>query len=189
MDLLQALRAHARANRAANHRLHETMAPLTRDEWHAPRSSFFPSLAATLNHILAIDGYYLDALHGQADMEARWRAFAPADTQAELARRQAASDARLIAYCDAMTAASLDAEVVMNRGSRVDRDLAPRVLMHLFMHQTHHRGQVHAMLAGTRVKPPQLDEFLMAPDAPFRAADLAALGWDERVLLGERQPR
>lgn len=189
MDLLQTSRAHARANRLANRRLHVAMAVLTRDEWHAPRTGFFPSLAATLNHILAVDGYYLDALHGLADMEARWRAFVPADTLGELTQRQAASDERLIAFCDSMTAASLDTEVAMDRGSRVDRDLVPRVLIHLFMHQTHHRGQVHAMLSGTRVKPPQLDEFLMAPDAPFRAADLAAVGWDERTLLAEPQPR
>jgi uncharacterized damage-inducible protein DinB len=58
------------------------------------------------------------------------------------------------------------------------------VLAHLFMHQTHHRGQAHAMLAGTRVKPPQLDEFLMPSDAPFRVPDMAALGWREEAVYG-----
>jgi uncharacterized damage-inducible protein DinB len=47
------------------------------------------------------------------------------------------------------------------------------------MHQIHHRGQAHAMLSETSVAPPQLDEFLLANDAPLRAADLAALGWKE----------
>ena len=41
------------------------------------------------------------------------------------------------------------------------------------------------MLAGTSVKPPQLDEFLMPSDAPFRVDDLAAMGWTERDLLGD----
>jgi hypothetical protein len=50
------------------------------------------------------------------------------------------------------------------------------VLAHLLQHDIHHRGQVHAMLAGSGVAPPQLDEFLLAQDAPLRAADLAALG-------------
>jgi len=58
------------------------------------------------------------------------------------------------------------------------------VLAHLLMHQTHHRGQVHAMLAGTGVKPPQLDEFLMPSDAPYRVADMAALGWREEAVYG-----
>jgi uncharacterized damage-inducible protein DinB len=49
------------------------------------------------------------------------------------------------------------------------------VLNHLFVHQIHHRGQVHAMLAGTSVKPPQLDEFFLAQDEPLRRHELLAL--------------
>ena len=60
------------------------------------------------------------------------------------------------------------------------------MLAHLFMHQTHHRGQAHAMLSGTAVKPPQLDEFLLASDASLRVPDLAALKWTEDVLLANR---
>jgi hypothetical protein len=54
-----------------------------------------------------------------------------------------------------------------------------RVLAHLFQHQIHHRGQAHAMLAGTGVKPPQLDEFFLAEETPLRAEELAALGLRE----------
>jgi hypothetical protein len=50
-------------------------------------------------------------------------------------------------------------------------------------HQVHHRGQAHAMLAGTAVKPPQLDEFLMPSEAHLRHADVAALGWTEASLF------
>ena len=46
------------------------------------------------------------------------------------------------------------------------------LLSHLFVHQIHHRGQVHAMLAGTAVKPPQLDEFFLEQDAPLREQEL-----------------
>jgi len=35
------------------------------------------------------------------------------------------------------------------------------------------------MLSGTAVKPPQLDEFYCASEAPLRAADFAALGFTE----------
>jgi hypothetical protein len=35
------------------------------------------------------------------------------------------------------------------------------------------------MLAGTAVKPPQLDEFFLAGEAPLRAEELAALGLRE----------
>jgi uncharacterized damage-inducible protein DinB len=183
MELLQQLRIQARANRLANRRLHAAMAPLTREDFHAPRTSFFPSLAETLNHLLVVDIYYIAALHREADMEAQYRRFEPCDSIAELAERQRKSDERLIAYCDALVDA--DAPIEMDRGEgRVQRDRAGHVLAHLFMHQTHHRGQVHAMLAGTSVKPPQLDEFLMPSDAPLRAADMAALGWREEMVYG-----
>ena len=52
----------ARANRLANHRLDAACASLSHDEWTAPRTGFFPSIAATLNHVLIVDWYYLDAL-------------------------------------------------------------------------------------------------------------------------------
>jgi uncharacterized damage-inducible protein DinB len=183
MDVLNHLRIQAHANRLANHRLHAAMAPLSREELHAPRTSFFPSLALTLNHILAVDLYYIAALYGEADMEQQYRRSVPCETMAELAERQRASDERLIAYCDALRDA--DAPIAMDRGEgKVQRDRAGHVLAHLFMHQTHHRGQVHAMLAGTQVKPPQLDEFLMPSDAEFRVAEMAALGWSEKAIYG-----
>ena len=55
--------------------------------------------------------------------------------------------------------------------------------MHLMLHDQHHRGQVHAMLSGTSVKPPQLDEFFMADDAGARVADLAKLDLDEAWVI------
>ena len=180
MQLVGQLRIQARANRLANHRLHAAMAVLSDADFHAPRTSFFPSLAATLNHILAVDLYYIGALHREPDLPARYAAFAAAPTLAALAERQRASDERLIAFCDAQGAEGCDAIVEMDRGDHVQRDRAGHVLAHLFMHQTHHRGQVHAMLAGSAAAPPQLDEFLMPSDAPLRSADMAALGWREQ---------
>jgi uncharacterized damage-inducible protein DinB len=56
------------------------------------------------------------------------------------------------------------------------------VLLHLITHQVHHRGQVHAMLNGTVVKPPQLDEFVMPSDAKFRVDDMSELGWSEATV-------
>ena len=167
MELLALLRTQARANRLANHRLHTAMAPLSRDDFHAPRTSYFPSLAATLNHILAVDVYYLAALAGQADMVGQYEALVPCDTLQTLAAAQAASDARFIGLMDALAAEQLDEVIDLERA-----------------HQVHHRGQVHAMLAGTAVAPPQLDEFLMPSEAHLRVADMVQLGWTERDLFG-----
>jgi uncharacterized damage-inducible protein DinB len=183
MDLLAYLRTQARANRLANYRLHDAMLALTRDEFHAPRTSFFPSLAATLNHILSVDIYYVAALHGEPDMEAQWAAFKPCDTVAELVPVQARVDERFIALVEGLTATELDDVIDLDRGDHIQRERRGHVIAHLLNHQVHHRGQAHAMLAGTHVKPPQLDEFLMPSEAHLRSANMAALGWREIDLF------
>ena len=188
--LVDCLRIQARANRLANHRLHAAMAALGDEDFRAPRTSFFPSLAATLNHILEVDQYYVGALHGDAGLAGHWSRFVPDTGFALLAASQRATDERLIAFCDALDTADCRRIVEMPRNEgRVQRDQAAHVLAHLFMHQTHHRGQVHAMLAGTSVAPPQLDEFLMPSDAHFRVGDMAALGWREEAIYGPYNSR
>ena len=47
-----------------------------------------------------------------------------------------------------------------------------RLLAHLFQHQIHHRGQAHAMLSGSGVAPPQLDEFFLDYDRHPSATSL-----------------
>ncbi len=187
MQALPLLRIQAHANRLANHRLAQALAALDAEAWAAPRTSFFPSLGATLNHVLAVDAYYIAALHGDPAADQQWTGFVPAADAQAWATRQAASDERLIAWLAAADGAALVAAVHMPRGQgRVQVDAAAHVLQHLFMHQTHHRGQAHAMLSGTPVAPPQLDEFLMPSDAPLRVADLQALGWTEEAVYHSR---
>jgi uncharacterized damage-inducible protein DinB len=184
MDLASSLRIQAHANRLANRRLLGAIAELADAEFLAPRIGFFPSLALTLNHILAVDEYYIGALHGDSGLEAKYAAFKPARSVAEFVARQTASDQRLIDWCMRLDAQDCDAIIHMDRGTHVQRERSGHVLAHLFMHQTHHRGQVHGMLCGTPVKPPQLDEFLMPSEAKFRVADMAALGWEEVAVYG-----
>jgi len=188
MNLAHSLRIQAHANGLANHRLHTAMAALAPEEFQAARTGFFPSLAETLNHILAVDAYYIGALHGDRDLRAVYASFVPAARLPELAERQRRSDARLVAFCNRLDDAGCAAQVAMERAEgRIQRDQAAHVLAHLFMHQTHHRGQAHAMLSGTSVAPPQLDEFLMPSEASLRQQDMVAMGWDEAAVYGAGQ--
>jgi len=185
LSLARVLSIQAHANRLANRRLQAALANLSTSELHSKRTSFFPTLIGTLNHLLAVDRYYISALHGEPDMEAQYRRFAPHDELASYASAQDASDQKLIAFCDKLDDTSANAVVHMLHGSEPTKsDLACLVLNHLFMHQTHHRGQVHSMLSGTHVKPPQLDEFILRVDEPFRVSEMAALGWTEREVFG-----
>ena len=184
MQLLDFLVTQVHANRLANHRLHHAMRDLSREDYRAARTSFFPSLEETLQHILEVDLYYISALNGEADMARHWTETPKCETVAALAAAQAASDERFIDHVTGLDAAALDDVVEMVRGGgRIQRDRRGNVIAHLLNHQVHHRGQAHAMLAGTTVKPPQLDEFLMPSEAHFRVDDLRALGWSEATLF------
>lgn len=184
IGLVQIYRAFAYNNAWANHRLLGACAGLTEDEFAAPRTGFFPSLQATLNHIYVIDLFYVDALVGGSLGPAAWDNPVPFPALAGLAKAQASMDRRLIAVCDALTPDSLGGEVRINRATHVQVERRDRLLMHLFQHQIHHRGQAHAMLSGTRIEPPQLDELFPAADAPLRAPEFAALGWTEETVWG-----
>ena len=184
--LLQHFRTLARANRLANHRLHTACSKLTDDDFRATRTSFFPSLWATLNHILIVDWFYIAALYRERDMRRAFASETPYDNMGDLAAAQVKSDQRLIDWCDAADDAALESSIEMDRETFTQRDLARHVLMHLLTHQIHHRGQAHAMLAGTDIEPPQLDEFLMPSETRFRVDELAALGWSEADLFGQR---
>jgi uncharacterized damage-inducible protein DinB len=183
-SLVSTYRAMAYNNAWANHRLLGACARLSQQEFEAPRSGFFPSLKATLNHILVIDWFYVDSLEGGSLGPKAWANPEPCATVADLQRDQAAVDKRLIAVCEALAEHSLSSDVTINRDNRVQFERRDRLLLHVFQHQIHHRGQAHAMLSATSVKPPQLDEFFSIGEAPRRAAEFAALGWTEAMVWG-----
>ena len=172
-------RAMAYNNAWANHRLLKACAELSDGALQAERVSFFPSIMATLNHNLTVDWFYVDALEGGTLGPKAFENEAPCPTMAALMPEQTAIDRRLIAFCDGLTDASLAAETGIHRSDRVQTSRTDRLLLHLFEHQIHHRGQAHAMLAGTTAAPPQLDEFFMADEAHLRAEEFKALGWTE----------
>jgi uncharacterized damage-inducible protein DinB len=178
-------------NAWSNHRLLGAVSQLTPGEFAATRTSFFPSLKGTLNHIVTVDWFYVDALErslrGQPVNAEAARFFEPEEpfaTCEPLRQAQRAVDRRLLDVCRGLDGSKLDAPVGILRSAGVRDETASRLLAHLFQHQIHHRGQAHAMLAGTRVAPPQLDEFFCADEAHLRAADFAALGFSEEMIWG-----
>ena len=164
---LLTLRAMAYNNAWANHRLLAACVGLTQTEFEAPRTSFFPSIQATLNHNLIVDRFYVDALEGGTLGPAAWANPVPCPTLPELRREQAAIDRRLIAWRGALDDDGPDRIIWAHHGDHVQSERADRLLLHLFQHQIHHRGQAHTMLSGTHVPPPQLDEFFSIDEAPL----------------------
>lgn len=177
MTLLEHLRRMARNNLWSNDRLYRAVLALKPGEFEAGRTSFFPSIRETLNHILAVDHLYLDFLTDGGRGAAAYDDFVPFDNAADLAAAQADFDRKLIAFCDGLTDADLDRRVITDR--REDGMIPERIgdiLGHVFLHDIHHRGQVHAMFSGTSVAPPQLDEFLLDYDIKLRKDEVERLG-------------
>jgi uncharacterized damage-inducible protein DinB len=164
----------AENNAWSNLRLHRACAKLSREEFEATRTGFFPSIPATLNHILIVDWYYIDAIEEGGRGRSCFASEIPHPDLPSLTRAQLASDRKLIELVRNLQ--SLDQEVRMQREDHVQVDNVVNTLMHLSTHQIHHRGQVHAMLSGTSVKPPQLDEFFMQEELPLREEELRTLG-------------
>jgi uncharacterized damage-inducible protein DinB len=181
MDAIDVMRRMARNNAWANLRLHRAVGTLDEAAYRdAHRTSFFPSFHGTLGHILFVDLFYVDALEAGGIGAGVWEdelRFQRLGTFAELRDRQRAVDRRLVAFTERLTApAELDVVVHLQRDTHVQTDTRANVLLHLFQHQIHHRGQAHAMLAGTQAAPPQLDEFFLRDELPLREAELRELG-------------
>lgn len=181
--LHRTLRKLAQANRLANARLHRACAALDPEELTAPRPAFFGSIQKTLNHILMVDRFYLNALLDRPLDRAQLDEATFCPDLPTLARWQTESDLALLAHVEAQTAGTLARIVAIDRGQRVQHDRRDDVLSHVFQHQTHHRGQVHGLLTAIPVTPPQLDEFITGDDHAARAADMALFGWSEADLM------
>lgn len=184
MTVLSYFRAQAHNNAWANHRLLKACATLSPEALNAPRQSFFPSIIQTLNHILTVDWFYLSALEGACVGYAAFEPEIPFPAFTDLDREQQDTDRRLIAFCKDLTDHRLGQLVNLLRPDGVQKERADRVLLHLFQHQIHHRGQIHAMLSGTDAAPPQLDEFFLADpkEQALRQPDFEALGFTEDAI-------
>ncbi len=152
----------ARYNRWQNRSLLSAAADLSDEERWRDRGAFFGSIAQTLNHILWDDRIWLARLRGDRDTETMIAARhpyteEPRDWSAFVAAR-AALDDDIVAWAESLTEADLARGVSWTRAEdQVETDFGFN-LAHMTNHQTHHRGQVHAMLtaAGARPEPSDL---------------------------------
>ncbi len=167
--------AFAKNNLWSNYRLYKTCRLLSDDEYKATRPSFFGSIHATLNHILIVDLIYLGRLTGQSLVALHCKELE--SNICQLANRQVQTDRELIDFVERQNADTLGMQVSFCReNGQCYKETITNLLMHLFTHQMHHRGQVHDMLSQTSVSPPQLDEFFLNGDFQLRVDELSELG-------------
>ncbi len=174
-DLSTHLRAMAAYNRWANRRLYAAAAVLPDDGYRCPAGAYFGGLHGTLNHVLVVDRLWMRRMTGAGEAPDRLDAILFEDL-GELRAAREREDERIIGHVSGLSAADLDAELDYTTTEGEPRR-QPRweALAHLFNHQTHHRGQAHAILTRLGVaEPPPLDLFAFQREAAARAGAATA---------------
>lgn len=154
-------------NSWANARLYEAALALPEELYRADIGVFFRSLHGTLNHLLLTDRLWLTRLTGVGQQPKRLDEILYEDRR-ELTRARLAEDARLIAVVGGYDEEALARPhgYQTTSGKPQEQPLSD-ILLHLFNHQTHHRGQAHACLSIlTRQEPPPLDLLLLQRGLP-----------------------
>jgi uncharacterized damage-inducible protein DinB len=159
-------------NHWANLRLYGAALAMPEDQYRRPAGVFFGSLHGTLNHLLLTDRIWLKRLTGEGEHPDRLDAILHDDRRKLLAAR-IAEDARLSKLILGYSEADLVNPVsYRNTSGKSYSQPLQDILLHLFNHQTHHRGQAHACCSiVTGSEPPTLD--LLAFQRGVPAPDLS----------------
>ena len=143
------VRTMAAYNSEMNRRLYGAAGRLDEAARRAERGAFFGSIHKTLCHLVWGDRIWMSRFAGW-DKPATGIAGSTAlyADFAELSAARAAEDARLEEWAAGLTEAWLAGDLTWFSGATGREQTRPRTLLvvHMFNHQTHHRGQVHAML-------------------------------------------
>lgn len=156
--------AMANYNAWQNESLYRCAAELTGEQRREDRGAFFKSIFATLNHILWADMAWMARFAGTpAPTVPPTQSTAMFSKFSELRERRAAFDSVIQTWAADMDPDWLKGDLHWHSVLlKKDVSKAKWVLVtHLFNHQTHHRGQVHAMLTALGTKPDDTDLMLM----------------------------
>lgn len=158
----------ARYNRWQNDNLYTAADTLSEAERRQDRGSFFKSIHATFSHILWADQTWMSRLSDWEDPKTGIPGSATLyNDWAELRRLRIAADMRFIRWADELSQSDAEGDLVYLSTSGAEQTRKRSIcLMQVFNHQTHHRGQIHAMLTAAGAKPDDTDIQFM-PEAYF----------------------
>ncbi|MBI1202787.1 MAG: damage-inducible protein DinB [Rhodopseudomonas sp.] len=135
-------------NAWCNERLYDAAALLSDADYRADRGAFFKSVHGTLNHILVGDRIWMKRFTGAGEQPPSLDAILYDDFQA-LRDARRSQDVLISRYIDRLDNDALAGAIrykTVTRPQMIEQPLAP-ALDHFFNHQTHHRGQAHALLS------------------------------------------
>jgi uncharacterized damage-inducible protein DinB len=156
----------ARYNRWQNESLYGAAATLEDAARRADRGAFFKSIHGTLCHVLWGDGMWMHRFHDtpkpavgiaeSPEMAADWET---------LCAERRAFDKVIEDWAAALDPEWLAGDLTWFSVAENRRFTGPKALLvvHMFNHQTHHRGQVHAMLTAAGARPDVTDLISLRP--------------------------
>jgi len=157
-------------NAWANRRLYAEAKALPDEAYRRDVGAFFGSLHGTLNHLLVTDRIWMRRITGEGEHPSQLNAIM-FDDLPSLERARMEEEARIIRYVDGLSEEDIgkDLDYATTRGVP-QRNVLGEILAHLFNHQTHHRGQAHAILTVLGIPEPKpLDLLAMYRDKAARA--------------------
>jgi uncharacterized damage-inducible protein DinB len=162
------VRTMAAYNAEMNRRIYTAAERVPDTARRLPRGTFWGSLHGTLCHLLWGDRMWMWRFDGweRPDVIQRESADLIEDFD-ELRRARIEADGKIVDWAAGVTEAWLADEQVWFSAS-VQKELRqPRGLLvtHFFNHQTHHRGQAHALITACGEATGDTDLFLVVPNA------------------------
>ena len=160
------VRTMAAYNAEMNRRLYEPASRLSDATRKADRGAFWSSLHNTLVHILWGDNAWMSRFAAWDKPTGTLKQSAQLfDDFDELRAARYDADRRIDAWAATVDQAWLDETLTWFSGAANREVSAPRGLLvtHFFNHQTHHRGQAHALITAAGEKTDDTDLFLVVP--------------------------
>ncbi|HEY3852564.1 MAG TPA: DinB family protein [Steroidobacteraceae bacterium] len=155
----------ANYNEWANARLFRSAATLKEALYRKDAGAYFRSLHGTLNHLLVADRIWMRRLTGTGEHPEKLNAILFEDLPS-LHTARVEEDIRIIAFVQSLDESDFE-EMWDYRtlNGTPQRQRRREILAHLFNHETHHRGQAHAILTVLGVAEPEsLDLLIMQRD-------------------------
>ena len=158
------VRTMAAYNTQMNRAVYEAAARLSDDARREDRGAFWRSIHGTLSHLVWADQMWMSRFDGWEKPGAVLKD--SASLMPEFGPMQALRpeiDARLERWAAALGQDWLDSDQRWFSGAAQREVVRPRavLVMHLFNHQTHHRGQAHAMITAAGERTGDTDLFLL----------------------------
>lgn len=166
----------AQYNRTINQRIYAVAEKLSPQQLHQDSGAFFGSVLGTLNHIAVADTIWLKRLIAALPAHTELKPVAElplpeslgtilCDDLDELCTRRNLLDEALSAFAASITDAELLQPVTYkNMKGEAFSKLLFGLLMHVFNHQTHHRGQLTTLLSQFGVDYGSTDLVVLVPN-------------------------